>query len=404
MHVKTFFTTLFILLIFSLSFGEKLLMREGNKITWNAKESGPLVGANLLVFLDNRSLEQKKTDLENIRSLGSNLVRLNVLPGEWRERTEETWTMLEGLTDYAYEQGLFSIIDYHAIGTPEGSGEDPWWANIDSIYDTDWDLALTFWKEAAIKYKDKGWVIFEIWNEPVDLDNTVSRDLYWPNIVADYWQELIDTIRAQDASNFILAAGGHWARNLINYEDAPLIDLLQNFGFAYHEYQWGEPQNADMFLNGLADSFPIIGTEWGLRKDMETPTRDAFITYEKKYLDQKFVGWTAWAYAVDSDPSMLSSYEPMALNAFGSYVQTKLNDLTITSRPNDAAPVTGKMQASIPIKKNRHNYRGLSSNMRNLRDGTLPYDTYDLQGRLFRPPTHLSDMQSVPTTSVQIIK
>jgi hypothetical protein len=354
----------------------QLLQRQGNRIFWNGADAGRLLGTNLLIYLNGRNTQQCMTDIENIRSLGANLVRLNVHPGEYKTNSDVV-QRLSDLTRFAAEQGVFPIIDYHGIGLPDGAAEQPGWDPTGDIYNSSFDLAKEFWQLIASNFKGHGYVIFELWNEPVDLDGVSTRDQLWPAVLSGYWQQLIDIIRAEGAQNFILAAGGHWARNTINYDQAPLSDPADNFGFAYHEYEWGEPQNAAMFLGGIQDEFPIIGTEWGLDNNSRNPSRAEFISFEDTFLDQTFVGWTAWVWSTSSSPCILTSYS-FSLNNYGEYVRDKLNAASITARPDGSvATVSAARSVSLsPVLQSRAVFPPFVSLK-------LPasYAVYDLQGR-----------------------
>jgi len=49
----------------------------------------------------------------------------------------------------ALKAGLFVIIDYHVIGWPDGHYEIPTWGGAKDTYDSNFELALSFWDEAT---------------------------------------------------------------------------------------------------------------------------------------------------------------------------------------------------------------------------------------------------------------
>src|SRR3954466_15727300 len=75
--------------------------------------------------------------------------------------------------------------------------------------------SLKFWQEVASKYKGDGHVLFELYNEPHDINWAT-----WLHggMVAEYravgMQDLYNTVRAAGADNLVIAGGTGWAFDL----------------------------------------------------------------------------------------------------------------------------------------------------------------------------------------------
>src|SRR3954465_8799217 len=73
------------------------------------------------------------------RTWHCNLVRISVHPSSWRDRRAEAMVALERDVTAALANRMWVIIDWHAIGWPDGYSPGP-------LYDTDWGLARSFWQ------------------------------------------------------------------------------------------------------------------------------------------------------------------------------------------------------------------------------------------------------------------
>jgi hypothetical protein len=113
-------------------------------------------------------------DFARVKELGANVVRLAIYPGYYRLVGGERYltTYVDRMVDLAEGNGLYLIIDYHAIGRPGG-----WYSSEDdaTLFDypakvmyTDTDMAVAFWDKVATRYGERNHVLFEIYNEPAD--------------------------------------------------------------------------------------------------------------------------------------------------------------------------------------------------------------------------------------------
>ncbi len=103
----------------------------------------------------------------------ANTVRLSIHPGYWRDDTVGALARLTQHVEWARAAGLYVIIDYHAIGWPDGYVQKYFVASDTDTtdwYDTRMSLALDFWRAIASTFKDDD-ILFELWNEPVLADD-----------------------------------------------------------------------------------------------------------------------------------------------------------------------------------------------------------------------------------------
>jgi beta-xylosidase len=137
---------------------------------------------------------------------------------------------------------------------------------------TVWDM---FTQNANVK-KYAGQVSIELANEPVSLKNADGEDD--PKALHDFFQPIVDKIRANGFSGIIWAPGTGWQANYTSYETYPIEGA--NIGYAVHDYcgwydTWDghhDPQNKiNQFKKQVpvVDTAPIIITEvdWSPKKE-----------------------------------------------------------------------------------------------------------------------------------------
>lgn len=142
--------------------------------------------------------------------------------------------------------GIYAIIDYHVheIGDPN---------HYLDYMGAPTGHAVTFWEKQANLYKNKDHVIYEIANEPSNVD--------WdPNLVA-YLNAVIAKIRAIDSETIIIAGVPQWSQALYYPgEDGGVTDTY-NVMYAFHFYA-----AAHLFLKDVVELYsrtlPVFVSEW----------------------------------------------------------------------------------------------------------------------------------------------
>lgn len=144
---------------------------------------------------------------------GVNAVRI---PVTWRDHIDaqgnisETWlNRVQEVVDYAYDLGMFVIINVHHDG-----GGDPqfgaWICNAATDYEGTLARYKTLWAQIADRFKDYDHrLIFESMNE-VDFDSLSTKKAY--QTLNDLNQEFVDLIRSTGGSNPTrhLLIAGYW--------------------------------------------------------------------------------------------------------------------------------------------------------------------------------------------------
>lgn len=141
------------------------------------------------------------------------------------------------VVDAAIEHGIYVIIDWHDHNA---------YKNVEK--------SKAFFAEMAQKYGDKPNVIYELFNEPLQVS--------WSSLIKPYHQAVIDTIRKYDPDNLIICGTPTWSQDVDVAANDPLIGT--NIAYTLHFYSGTHKQplrdKATIALNkGLA----LMVTEYG---------------------------------------------------------------------------------------------------------------------------------------------
>ncbi len=200
--------------------------------------------------------------------------------------------------DYCRSRGLYVVL-IGSVPSPEFMGAQ-YKANL-----------IAYWKWIAsypgLKNVDN--VMFEICNEPVDIESELGNDDWgsWKDehdkAISVYMQDIVDTIRATGAENIIWVPGLVWQAKLKSFAKYPITGT--NIGYAGHRYPVGA-NDAEEITNSFnndwklcSDKYPVIVTEgsWhtmGIDQGLRTGTTEVFgSTIKKLYDEAGNISWMA---------------------------------------------------------------------------------------------------------------
>lgn len=237
-----------------------VLTRSSNFLTWNGAVT-KLWGVNFRPWQvfdvdgpptwTDAKRDRSYEEIGRIKtSFGGNYVRVNIAPGEYRYWSDPArnrfWTFLDGLLDLALTEGMFIELNWWTVSTPDGQRADDSFFSPEYApgYDSSKALCRSFWSAAAARYKNRGYVAFSLWDEPI---KAVASDT-WAQL-QPWVQELITLIRGAGAPNLISVPGNHYSmmfQEILTTHQ--LVDPLENWAMRWHAFLGaGEPQNYDAF-------------------------------------------------------------------------------------------------------------------------------------------------------------
>jgi endoglucanase len=256
------------------------------------------------------------------RTWRCNVVRISVHPAAWRDSRVAALGALERDVAAALANRMWVVVDWHAIGWPDGYSPDP-------LYDTDWNLAISFWSAVVRRFGADGRIAFELWNEPrFDLDAFGAPPTgHWPMLKMRY-RELLAIVRGR-SRNLVLLGGDRWTHDLRGIASDPAEGA--NLAYTWHVYAGqddNDPVRWAKQLDNLDQAHPVLVTEWGFCRTCEGDhfqgTPEGFgRPFMRTFLNGRAMSWIAWIWHPDWRPSLIEA-DWRTPTEFGRFVMAHL--------------------------------------------------------------------------------
>ena len=159
-------------------------------------------------------------------------------PGGYLDNKTGNKDRIKIIVDAAIEKGLYVIIDWHSHHAEDNTEE-----------------AVLFFEEMASMYGHHNNIIYEIYNEPLDIS--------WSDTIKPYAVSVIQAIRSIDPDNIIVVGTPEWSQR-VDLAAADPITGFSNIAYTLHFYtvyhhQWLRDRASEALESGIA----LFVTEWG---------------------------------------------------------------------------------------------------------------------------------------------
>ncbi|MBN2415577.1 glycoside hydrolase family 5 protein [bacterium] len=210
-------------------------------------------------------------------------------------------TKIRSVIDACIDLGIYVIIDWHSHHGEEQLTE-----------------ARAFFALMAQLYGEYPNVIYEIFNEPLDLD--------WSSVLKPWSEAVIAEIRAHDPDNLIIVGTSTWSQDVDDASLDPLDDA--NTAYALHFYAGTHGQQLrSKAAAALNRGAALFVSEWGVSKADAT----GGVHYEEtgvwlEFMDTAGLSWCNWSVA---DKDETTSIVKPGTSPLGNWQE---NDLTESGR------------------------------------------------------------------------
>lgn len=244
----------------------------------------------------------QSSDLDNIKSMGLNLVRV---PIYWENLMNRDGSMkpdsvafrkLDWLVSQCQQRGIYVLLDLH--GVP--GGDDGWqsggrvdnelWTN--STYQ---NWVVQIWQRLATHYKGSPTIAgYDLLNEPVSNNSNLS--------ISQFYNTLYGAVRAIDPDHIIVVEAFYYWGNIVS----PSTYGWQNVVYELHTYNWtsGDYNSQLNSVNSWLSDIATYQKNWNIPVYAGEFCLWSYTDLWEKYLsglDALHVSWTNWAYKNKND-------------------------------------------------------------------------------------------------------
>lgn len=184
------------------------------------------------------------------------------------------------IIDAAIEQGIYVIVDWHSHHAEDYEEE-----------------AKAFFTEVAQKYGNQPNIIYELYNEPLDVS--------WNTVLKPYHEAVLAEIRKYDPDNIVVCGTRNWSQEVDEVVGNEIDDA--NVAYTMHYYAATHKQELRAKAQtALDNNLALFVTEFGTTDY----SGDGFIDIDEsktwwEFLDDNNISWCNWSVADKEENSAI---------------------------------------------------------------------------------------------------
>jgi len=192
--------------------------------------------------------------------------------GAYLTDPEPSWEHVRQVIQNAIDVGVYVVVDWH-----------------DHHAEQHQDQAVAFFSRIADEYGQSPNVLYETFNEPLDLD--------WSTVIKPYHEAVLGAIRARDPDNVAILGTRSWSQRVDEAASDRVagINLMYTVHFYACDHRDYQRREAEL---AYAAGLPLFVTEWGATpadggsRQPIVCEADAQLWHD--WMDERSISWTAW--------------------------------------------------------------------------------------------------------------
>jgi hypothetical protein len=280
-------------------------------------------------WIINYSNHPNERDFEVLRNQWNvNVVKIVIRPGDWKRKGEDYFSYVDKVIGWCVQNDMYAMLCWQAKGNPvtgksyyTGEDREEWTPNF--------TLAQGWWENAAARYKDNPWVLYDIFSEPAKENESYGGAettwAQWKSLAED----LVSIIQNHNPKALIFVSGIDFSKNFIGVRTAPIE--RENIVYTAHIYKDLEEEHWYGLWNFLSEDYPLMIGEWGYKQANDRDYADLLFAR----IENRVLPWIAWIWSRTGEegwtPPMITNWSNYSTTDFGDYAKWKLTTPFTTS-------------------------------------------------------------------------
>ncbi|MDA9774678.1 glycoside hydrolase family 5 protein [Saprospiraceae bacterium] len=226
--------------------------------------------------------------------------------GGYKDDPEGNMRKVEEVIDAAIKYDMYVIVDFHSHHAEDYQ-----------------DLALKFFGDLAKKYGAYPNIMYEIYNEPLQVS--------WSEVLKPYSLAVIEEIRKHDPDNMVIVGTPNWSQFVDEAAKDPITEF-GNIAYTFHFYAATHKEDLRIRARKAIDAgLPLFFTEWGTIEangdgEIDKESVETWLAFMREnnisHLNWSICDKPEAASIFQPNIGMKESYSDSDLTASGKYVKS----------------------------------------------------------------------------------